>query len=98
MIAFKKLDHILICIRENAEEEGKKFYKGVIGLEEIPGEHPNGAIWFKIGDIELHVRPENGQVFISSRHPAFEVEHLQQAKDALESKCIRTSLLFRHYG
>ncbi|MEI6950613.1 VOC family protein [Paraflavisolibacter sp. H34] len=85
MIHFKRLDHLLISIPPGATEAARQFYAGVLELEEIPGSHPRGAIWFTIADIELHVREEAGGNE-SSRHPAFEVADLEQAKAFLLSK------------
>ncbi|WP_080054988.1 VOC family protein [Spirosoma aerolatum] len=85
MIQFKRLDHILVCIPEGATAEARAFYTDSLGLTEIPGDHPGGAIWFQMGDIELHVREEAGTSF-SKRHPAFEVGNLSEAKEMLRQK------------
>lgn len=83
MIQFKRLDHILICIPEGTTEQARSFYRDVLHLEEIPGNHPSGAIWFSIADIQLHIREEAGGNQ-SKRHPAFEVTNLDEAKQELE--------------
>lgn len=90
-INFKRLNHIQICIPKNKEEEAKLFYCGLLGLEEI--EKPeylkkNGGFWLKIADIELHIGTED---FIneSKRHPAFEVEKLDDIKSVLEKNGVR---------
>jgi len=90
-IKFKRLNHIQLCIPNNKEAEGKKFYCEILGLEEI--EKPlhlkkNGGFWLKIADIELHIGTENSKNE-SKRHPAFEVENLYQIKLALEKNGIR---------
>ncbi|GAB4017631.1 VOC family protein [Spirosoma koreense] len=87
MIQFKRLDHILICIPEGATDQARRFYRDVLGLVEIPGNHPSGAIWFQAGDIELHLREEAGSSY-SKRHPAFEVADLQEARQTLTDKNI----------
>ena len=84
-INFKRLDHIMICIPEGAEAQARDFYTNVLGLKELTDlgyPLPNGAIWFQIGDIQLHVRaePATGS---SQRHPAFEVENLEAAREVL---------------
>jgi len=88
MIDFKRLDHILISIPEGKKEEARDFYRNVLELKEIPGNHPRGAIWFEIADIQLHVREES-VAYYSSRHPAFEVNELEDAKKFLESKGVK---------
>ena len=85
MIQFKRLDHILICIPEGKTTEARTFYGEVLGLAEIPGNHPGGAFWFQLADIQLHIREEAGGKY-SKRHPAFEVTSLEEAKQALERK------------
>jgi hypothetical protein len=57
----------------------------VLGLEELTDlgyPLPNGAIWFQIGDIQLHIRAEDVHD-ISQRHPAFEVHDLEGARAVL---------------
>ncbi|GAB3250789.1 VOC family protein [Larkinella harenae] len=90
MIQFKRLDHILIPISEGKRDEARAFYGGILGLNEVPGEHPGGALWFAIADIELHLREEAPGPY-SKRHPAFEVANLAEAKAGLERRGIEIS-------
>ncbi|MFD2937355.1 VOC family protein [Spirosoma flavum] len=90
MIQFKRLDHILISIPKGKITEARAFYNEILGLEEIPGQHPGGAIWFRLADIQLHVREEAGGNF-SKRHPAFEITNLDEAKMELAAKGIDIS-------
>lgn len=85
MIQFIRLDHVLLCIPEGATAQARAFYGGVLGLDEIPGNHPSGAIWFQIADIQLHLREEAGGNY-SKRHPAFEIANLDEAKQYLMSQ------------
>ncbi|MGA0557640.1 VOC family protein [Larkinella sp. VNQ87] len=87
MIQFKRLDHILIAIPEGKREEARTFYTQVLGLTEVPGEHPGGALWFSIGDIELHLREEAPGPY-SKRHPAFEITNLDEARAELANQGI----------
>lgn len=82
MIQFKRLDHILMSIPEGQTAEARTFYSQVLGLREITGYHPGGAIWFQIADIQLHLREEAGGN-LSARHPAFEVADLGHARHRL---------------
>ncbi len=90
MIKFRRLDHILISIPLGQTEAARKFYGHTMGLTEIPGNHPKGAIWFEIADIQLHVREEAGQT-TSDRHPAFEIEDLEAAKIHLSQSGVALS-------
>lgn len=85
MIQFVRLDHVLICIPEGTTALARDFYGGVLELDEIPGNHPGGAIWFQMADIQLHLREEAAGSY-SKRHPAFEVASLNEAKRALRGK------------
>ncbi|WP_375445713.1 VOC family protein [uncultured Fibrella sp.] len=85
MIQFKRLDHVLVSIPEQKTEDARTFYTQVLGLTEIPGTHPGGAIWFEIADIQLHLREEAGASY-SLRHPAFEVVDLDAARQELDQK------------
>ncbi len=87
MIQFNRLDHILLPIPEGKTEEARAFYTDTMGLTEIPGNHPSGAIWFTIANIELHLREEVGSHY-SLRHPAFEIANLDEAREELEQKGI----------
>lgn len=91
MIDFKRLDHILITIPPNSKEAARAFYTDVLCLKEIPGSHPRGATWFEMGDIQLHIREEEGHKADSDRHPAFEVNDLPAAKEFLKGQNIEIS-------
>jgi len=90
-ITFKRLNHVQICIPKGAEADARKFYCDLLDLEEI--EKPkdlkkNGGFWLKIADIELHIGTEDGEN-TSKRHPAFEIENLEEAKAYLRAAGIR---------
>ncbi len=91
MIAFKRLDHLLICIPPGCKLQAQKFYAETLGLKEMIGEHPRGALWFEIADIQLHIREEAGPQINSDRHPAFEVKALSAAREFLERQNIPVS-------
>ena len=88
-IKFNRLNHIQICIPKNAEQKAREFYCGILGLEEI--EKPevlkaNGGFWLLMNDIQIHIGTESMQANAdcqSKRHPAFEVEDLDQVKKYL---------------
>ena len=90
-IAFKRLDHVQICIPKGKEEEARRFYTDVIGLIEIPKPDaliPNGGLWYQLADIQLHIGTEN-EINNSKRHPAFEVEDINWARFHLEKNCVK---------
>jgi catechol 2,3-dioxygenase-like lactoylglutathione lyase family enzyme len=89
-IEFKRLDHIMLCIPEGQENAARTFYGNVLGLKELTDlgyPLPHGAIWYQIGDVQLHIRAENGNER-SQRHPAFEITNLEEARQILEANGI----------
>jgi len=90
-INFKRINHVQICIPAGKEEQARKFYGEILGLEEI--EKPeaiksNGGFWYKIADIQLHIGIEEIQNK-TKRHPAFEVENLTKIKEYLQQNGIQ---------
>jgi catechol 2,3-dioxygenase-like lactoylglutathione lyase family enzyme len=89
-IDFQRLDHIMLCIPEGKEAEARTFYTNVLGLKELKNlgyPLPKGAIWYEIGDIQLHIRAEENHA-LSKRHPAFRVASLSNSRQLLESEGI----------
>ncbi|OIN56113.1 phage portal protein [Arsenicibacter rosenii] len=87
MIQFKRFDHILITIPPGTTALARTFYGEILALPPIPGGHPHNAIWFQMGDVQLHIR-EEPEGPLSSRHPAFEVVSLSDAKQFLTTRGI----------
>src|SRR5438552_3965735 len=90
-INFKRINHVQICIPAGKEEQARKFYGEILGLEEI--EKPeaiksNGGFWYKVADIQLHIGIEEIQTK-SKQHPAFEVENLAKIKEYLKKNGIQ---------
>jgi len=91
-INFKRLDHVQVCIPRGAEAEAREFYGGLLGLQEIekPAElRENGGMWYSVADVQLHVGVEDA-VAPSKRHPAFEVERVEEVRAFLEQNGVRT--------
>ncbi|GMB07934.1 VOC family protein [Thermolongibacillus altinsuensis] len=93
MIRIKRLDHVQICIPVGKEEEARAFYTDLLGFTEI--EKPNslkgnGGLWYKVGDVELHIGVENREGYNSKSHPAFEVEDVFGARRYLEEHGVPT--------
>jgi len=91
MIVFNRLNHVQICIPPGAENDARRFYTELIGLQEIPKPPSliaNGGLWYKIADVELHIGVEL-VVAKSKRHPAFEITDLAFARELLEKNHIQ---------
>jgi catechol 2,3-dioxygenase-like lactoylglutathione lyase family enzyme len=93
MLHLIRLDHVQICIPFDREVEARNFYSNILGFKELEKPDslkPNGGMWFQAGNIELHIGVENMEQVQSKRHPAFEVENVDEARKYLESHHIRT--------
>ena len=97
-IKFSRIDHVQLAIPKDSEDKARKFYGGVLGLEEI--EKPDslrstGGVWFKIAGAELHLGINPSQTLsdvmgfrisiegFNKEHPAFEIENLDEVKEFL---------------
>jgi catechol 2,3-dioxygenase-like lactoylglutathione lyase family enzyme len=90
-IQFKRLDHVQLTIPFGMEDRAREFYGRLLGLEEIEKPEPlrpNGGLWFKVADIQLHISPEEVQSQ-SKRHPAFEVADVLDVKEFLRERGVR---------
>jgi len=85
MINFKRADHIQVCVPPERLEEARIFYTDVVGLQRIerPAFNSKGY-WFQISDIQLHLSTEDA-LPRTSRHTAFEVADIAEARRHLES-------------
>ncbi|MGE6720405.1 VOC family protein [Peribacillus frigoritolerans] len=89
----KGLHHVQITIPMGTEEEGKKFYCGILGLQEI--EKPEslkgrGGFWIKVGDRDVHIGTEDGFDRMKTKaHIAYEVEEISYWKTRLSKENIK---------
>ncbi|MGZ3608973.1 MAG: VOC family protein [Ktedonobacteraceae bacterium] len=82
------LHHAQITIPTGAEEEGRRFYCGIMDLVEI--EKPLilqgcGGFWLQVGDRQVHVGTEDGVERMASKaHLAYKVENVETWRSYLE--------------
>ena len=81
-INFTNIDHLQLTIPKDSEVMARKFYSGVLGLEEI--EKPDslkasGGVWYKIAGAELHLGVEENRSNTKA-HPAFTVQNINAVK------------------
>ncbi len=91
-INIKRLDHVQLCVPRDGEERAREFYAGLLGLKEIDKPEvlrANGGMWFEIADVQLHIGVEDAAAK-SKRHPAFEVEGVEEIRKFLERNGVRT--------
>ena len=85
------LDHVLVAIPPGSEAEGRAFYSGVLGLEEIPKPaslEAMGGAWFQLGNAQLHLGVEADFRPARKAHPAFRVADV----DAAAARCAAAGL------
>jgi catechol 2,3-dioxygenase-like lactoylglutathione lyase family enzyme len=76
-MAFVGLHHVQVAAPSGAEDEARRFYAGVIGMEEVEKPMPlaaRGGVWFACGPHTLHVGVTPDFVAATKAHPAFELD------------------------
>lgn len=85
----KGVHHVQITIPKGAEEEGRNFYCGLLGLEEIEKPHSlknRGGFWLQVGYREVHVGTEDHVDRKQTKaHIAYEVANIKQWKQRLQT-------------
>jgi hypothetical protein len=81
------LDHIQLAMPPGQEAVARSFYAGVLGLVEEPKPANlavRGGVWFRSGDIRVHLGVEPEFRAARKAHPAFLVRGLPE----LAAKCV----------
>ena|SRR5579859_7673178 len=84
-MAILGLEHVNVSITAGGEEAARRFYTGVLELEEIPRPTTltaKGGVWFRCGPQELHCGVEE-TVARSRRHPALLTDDLDAVRARL---------------
>ena len=72
------LHHVQVAAPPGCEEEARRFFGGVLGLEELPKPEPlasRGGAWFGLGGaLQLHIGVAQDFVPAAKAHPAFAVD------------------------
>lgn len=82
------LDHVQVAAPRGCEEDARRFYGALLGLEEL--EKPEalrsrGGVWFRVGAQELHVGVEEPFTPATKAHPAIRVADLDGLRMRLEA-------------
>jgi catechol 2,3-dioxygenase-like lactoylglutathione lyase family enzyme len=84
-----RVHHVQITIPEGAEEEGQRFYCGVLGLRDVPKplELKNrGGFWLRVGDVDVHVGTETrDRGALTKAHVAYQVSDLAAWRHRFEA-------------
>jgi catechol 2,3-dioxygenase-like lactoylglutathione lyase family enzyme len=68
------IDHVQLAAPPGCEEDARRFFGGLLGLEELEKPEPlraRGGVWFRLGAQQLHVGVEQGFEPARKAHPAF---------------------------
>ena len=82
------LDHVQVAAPAACEEDARRFYGRVLGLEELakpPLLAARGGVWFRLGAHELHVGVAEDFTPATKAHPALRVD----SSEALEEIAAR---------
>ena len=93
---FAGVDHVMLAMPHNAQEQARDFYTGVLGMVEMdcpPQMREQGGCCFETGDVVLHLGATDGFVPATMAHPAIIVEDLDALQQAVEARgytCVRS--------
>jgi catechol 2,3-dioxygenase-like lactoylglutathione lyase family enzyme len=71
------IDHVALAAPPGSEEEARRFFSGVLGLEELQKPESQvkyGGTWFACGPQQLHVGIQEEFTPAQRAHPAFSVD------------------------
>lgn len=80
------IDHVQLAAPQGCEAEARRFFGGLLGLEEIekpPQLRGRGGCWFRVGDRELHIGVEHPFRPSRKAHPALAVRDIEALFDVL---------------
>ena len=85
------LDHVQVAMPRGQEAVARSFYGALLGLQELPkppDAAARGGVWFKCGDLQLHLGIEEPFAPASKAHPAFRVSGYERLLGELAAKGI----------
>jgi catechol 2,3-dioxygenase-like lactoylglutathione lyase family enzyme len=83
------VDHVQLAMPRGEEQSARDFYTGVLGLVEIPKPADlvaRGGVWFRCGELQVHLGVENPFHPAKKAHPAFVVDDLASFVNLLRGR------------
>lgn len=83
-----RLDHIQLAMPTGKEEQARAFFSDLLGMTEEEKPYPlseRGGVWFRHGDVILHIGVEQTFAPQKKAHPAFLIEDLDALAARLKS-------------
>lgn len=86
MLAIQQIDHVSVLITN--VERSRRFYRDLLGLNEIakPKTFTFIALWFELGNQQLHLLKKDQPDSKSPRHFALRVKNVRAARDHFRSR------------
>ena len=92
-IKLRQIEHVQLVVPPGQSEAAKKFYLGVLGLEEVPMPASFAGVvigfWCTSNGVMVHVG-EDPETKRTKAHPAFEIDDVPGVRKYLEGLGIRT--------
>jgi catechol 2,3-dioxygenase-like lactoylglutathione lyase family enzyme len=82
------IDHVQLAAPPGCETEARRFFGGLLGLEELEKPEPlreRGGVWFRVGSQQLHVGVEADFAPSRKAHPAFAVREYGPLRSRLRA-------------
>lgn len=83
----RAIDHVLLAMPEQGEPAARRFYRGLLGLTEVPKtgvQASRGGCWFEGGGLKVHLGVDENYRRGSKAHIAFLVDDV---RDLHERAC-----------
>lgn len=83
---FETIDHVQLAAPARGEKQARAFYGGILGLEEIvkpKSLQSRGGLWFKSGNVHIHIGIDEYFTPAKKAHPAIQVKSLSTLKQHL---------------
>ena len=83
------IHHVNVTVPKSLEDAAKRFYREVMGLQEVPKPEAlrgRGGAWYDLGPVQLHLSVENlDGAPLSKRHVCYTVADLAAAEERFRS-------------
>jgi catechol 2,3-dioxygenase-like lactoylglutathione lyase family enzyme len=88
------IHHVQLAMPDGEDDAAVRFYADLLGLQRVPKPaelSPRGGVWFRSGELEVHLGVEEGFRPAIKAHPAFLVSGLADLRGRLEAAGYKVS-------
>jgi catechol 2,3-dioxygenase-like lactoylglutathione lyase family enzyme len=86
-----RIQHVSLPRPPGSDDQTRAFYGGLLNLTEIPSPRAlSGVIWYRLGDVELHLFEQAADDGPLNRHVCFEVDDVRALREMLEASDFAT--------